>query len=275
MNIDAHQHFWIFDPVRDAWINNSMRVIQRDFLPQDLNPVLIENEIHGCVAVQASQTNEETHFLLDLATKYDFIKAVVGWVDLRADNITEQLAALKDAPKLAGFRHIVQAEPDDNFVLLPEFKRGIKALGNFGFTYDLLVFPHQLPATIKLASTFPDQPFVLDHIAKPYIKKGEIANWKRDIIQLAANQNVYCKISGIITEADWHSWTYEQIIPYLDIIFGAFGANRIMFGSDWPVCLVAGSYFEVKEIISKYISEFTETEKKQIWGENARAFYKF
>jgi L-fuconolactonase len=275
MNIDAHQHFWIFDPIRDSWIDDSMRKIQRDFLPKDLEITLNENGMNGCIAVQASQSVEETDFLLDLASKYDFIKAVVGWVDLQASDITDQLAVLRNFPKLAGFRHVVQAEPDEGFVLRPEFKRGIKALEEFGFTYDLLVFPNQLPASIELVRQFPGQPFVLDHIAKPYIKGGKINAWKSDIFKLATQQNVHCKISGIITEADWKDWTYEQIIPYLDIIFEAFGANRIMFGSDWPVCLVAGTYPQMKEVIDRYMLEFTKEEKKQVMGENAQSFYKF
>lgn len=275
MNIDAHQHFWIFDPIRDAWIDDSMQKIQRDFLPDDLDPILTENNIDGCVAVQASQTVEETKFLLDLASKSEFIKAVVGWVDLRADNILDQLEALCHFPKLVGFRHVVQAEPDENFVLRPEFIRGIKALGEFSFTYDLLVFPNQLPASINLVKQFPSQPFVLDHIAKPFIKDGKIIDWKRSIQQLATHQNVYCKVSGIITEADWKDWTYAEIVPYLDVIFETFGTNRIMFGSDWPVCLVAGTYAQVKEIVEQYISKFSEEEQKQIMGGNAQSFYKF
>jgi L-fuconolactonase len=274
MNIDSHQHFWQFDPARDAWIDNSMKVIQRDFLPENLKPILEINNIQGCIAVQASQSLTETEFLLDLAQKHDFVKAVVGWIDLRAGDVSDQLAKLKNVPKLAGFRHIVQAEPDDSFVLRSDFQRGIKALGDSNFTYDLLVFPHQLPASIILTQDFPNQPFVLNHLAKPMIKNGKIDDWKRSIRKLAVQSNVYCKVSGIVTEADWNNWTYEEVIPYLDIVFETFGTDRIMFGSDWPVCLVAADYNEVKQIVTRYISSFTENEKRKIMGENARKFYK-
>jgi L-fuconolactonase len=274
MNIDSHQHFWHFDPVRDTWIDGSMKTIQRDFLPEDLKPILETDNIQGCVAVQANQSLEETEFLLGLTQKHDFVRAVVGWIDLQADDISDQLGKLKDRPKMAGFRHVVQTERDDNFVLKPNFQRGIKALGDFNFTYDLLVFSHQLPASITLTQNFPNQPFVLDHLAKPQIKNGKVNDWKRDIRKLAAQSNVYCKVSGIVTEADWKNWTYEEIVPYLDITFEAFGTERIMFGSDWPVCLVAAEYNEVKQVISRYISSFTESEKKKIMGGNARKFYK-
>jgi L-fuconolactonase len=274
MNIDSHQHFWQFDSVRDSWIDDSMKAIRRDFLPENLKPVLETNNIQGCVAVQASQSMEETKFLLGLAQKHDFVKAVVGWIDLQAGDISNQLGKLKDVPKLAGFRHIIQAEPDNNFALKPSFQRGVKALGDFSFTYDLLVFPHQLAASITLTQNFPNQPFVLDHLAKPQIKNGKVNDWKRDIRKLAAQSNVCCKVSGIVTEADWKNWTYEEVVPYLDIVFETFGTDRIMFGSDWPVCLVAADYGEVKQIITRYISSFTENEKKKIMGENARKFYK-
>ncbi len=275
MYIDAHQHFWVFNPLRDTWIDDTMRKIQRNFLPENLKSILDEHGINGCVAIQASQSRDETRFLLDLANQYDFIKAVVGWVDLRAADITEQLNALQHEKKLAGFRHIVQAEPDENFVLQPEFKRGIKALGAFGFTYDLLVFPNQLPAAIQLTQQFPDQPFVLDHIGKPSIKEKKINDWRRYLRDLATQEHVYCKLSGIITEADWKTWTYDDLTPYLDTTFEAFGADRLMFGSDWPVCLVAGTYAEVVAILTQYISTLSENEQRKIMGENAQSFYKF
>lgn len=275
MHIDAHQHFWNFDPLRDTWIDDTMRKIQQNFLPEDLKTILDENSIDGCVAIQASQSRDETSFLLDLANKYDFIKAVVGWVDLQATDISEQLYTLQHEKKLAGFRHVVQAESNENFVLQPEFKRGIKALGTFGFTYDLLVFPHQLPASIQLIREFPNQPFVLDHIGKPYIKDKNIIDWKRDLRNLATQEHVYCKLSGIITEADWKTWTYDDLVPYLDATFETFGTDRLMFGSDWPVCLVVGTYTEVKAIITRYISSLSENEQRKIMGENAQAFYKF
>jgi L-fuconolactonase len=275
MTIDSHQHFWKFDPIRDSWITDEMSVIQKDFMPQDLQPVLQANSIDGCVAVQADQSLAETNFLLELANKNDFIKAVVGWIDLQADNIDEQLEGWKSEKKLVGFRHVLQAEADLNFMLRPNFMRGISALIKHDFTYDILIFPKHLAVSEQFVKHFPDQPFVLDHIAKPYIKTGLIDDWKKDIAALAMFENVQCKVSGIITEADWQSWSYEQIKPYLDVVFEAFGTDRIMFGSDWPVCLVAGNYGEVKGIVETYTQAFSASEKAKIFGKNACRFYGF
>lgn len=273
MTIDSHQHFWTFDPIRDSWITDDMSVIQRNFYPQDLYPTLRQNGIDACVAVQADQSLTETQFLLDLANENDFIKAVVGWIDLQADAIDEQLQEWKSAKKLAGFRHVLQAEPDVDYMLRPNFLRGISKLKNHRFTYDILIFPKHLATTQKFVAQFPDQPFVLDHLAKPYIKAGLIDEWKNDIKSLAKFENLQCKVSGIITEADWKNWTYEQIKPYLDVVFDAFGTDRIMFGSDWPVCLVAGEYAQVKGIIETYTEGFSDSEKNKVFGENAAKFY--
>ncbi len=273
MTIDSHQHFWTFDPIRDSWITDDMSVVQRNFYPEDLQPTLQQNGIDACVAVQADQSLAETKFLLDLANKNDFIKAVVGWIDLQADDIDEQLSAWKSEKKLAGFRHVLQAESDVEYMLRPNFLRGISKLKKYGFTYDILIFPKHLATAQKFVAQFPDQSFVLDHIAKPYIKAGLIDEWKRDITSLAKFENLQCKVSGIITEADWKTWTYEQIKPYLDVVFDAFGTERIMFGSDWPVCLIAGEYAQVKEIIDVYTKDFSISEKAQILGKNAAEFY--
>lgn len=273
MTIDSHQHFWTFDPIRDSWITDDMSVIQRNFYPDDLKPILIQNGIDGCVAVQADQSLAETAFLLDIAAKNDFVKGVVGWIDLQADDIEEQLSELNSVKKLAGFRHVLQAEPDVEYMLRPNFLRGIAKLQKYGFTYDILIFPKHLTTAQKLVAQFPDQPFVLDHIAKPYIKAGLIDEWKRDIQSLAKFENLQCKVSGIITEADWKNWTYKQIKPYLDVVFEAFGIDRIMFGSDWPVCLVAGDYAQVKGIVETYTEDFSDSEKNKVFGENATKFY--
>jgi L-fuconolactonase len=273
MTIDSHQHFWTFDPIRDSWITDEMSVIQRNFYPEDLQPTLQQNGIDACIAVQADQSLSETKFLLDLATKNDFVKAVVGWIDLQADAIDEQLSEWKSEKKLAGFRHVLQAEPDTEYMLRPSFLRGISKLKKHGFTYDILIFPKHLVAAQKFVAQFSDQPFVLDHIAKPYIKAGLIDDWKRDIKSLAKFENLQCKVSGIITEADWKRWNYEQIKPFLDVVFDTFGTDRIMFGSDWPVCLVAGEYSQIKGIIETYIKEFSALEKAKIFGENAARFY--
>ncbi|CAD0000453.1 amidohydrolase family protein [Flavobacterium chungangense] len=271
--IDSHQHFWIFDPVRDSWIDNSMKKIQRDFLPQDLSPLLSQNQFSGCVAVQASQSEEETNFLLDLASKNDFIKGVVGWIDLRAENISERLRHFSQFEKLKGFRHVVQGEPDD-FMFGNEFRNGIAALKQFDFTYDILIFHRQLPAAIDLVKSFPEQKFVIDHIAKPDIKSGEIASWKKGIKEIAKFENVKCKISGMVTEADWNNWKPSDLKPYLDVIFENFTADKLMFGSDWPVCNVASDYTNLVKTVEDYLAPFSDEDQNKFWFENAKSFYK-
>ncbi|MBW1655472.1 amidohydrolase family protein [Flavobacterium quisquiliarum] len=270
--IDSHQHFWKFDPVRDSWIDETMQNIQRDFLPEDLQPLLKENQFEGCVAVQASQSEEETQFLLDLASKNDFIKAVVGWIDLRNENIEERLQFFSDQKKLKGFRHVVQGEPDD-FMFGTEFRRGITALKSFNYTYDILIFERQLPAAISLVKDFPDQKFVIDHIAKPDIKSGSIDSWKKGIEEIAKYDNVWCKISGMVTEADWKNWKPEDLKPYLDVIFENFSVDKLMYGSDWPVLNVASDYHEVVKTLEDYISKFSIEDQNKIWFENAKEFY--
>lgn len=273
MVIDAHQHFWKYDPVRDCWIDENMRILQRDFLPTELEKILAENGVDGCVAVQADQSEDETHFLIELATRHDFVKGVVGWVDLRAENIGERLAYFAEFPEAKGFRHIVQGEPDANFMLRPNFKRGIESLGKFGFTYDILVFPHQLGAALELVKTFPNQKFVIDHLAKPYIKDGYFEGWAVLMREIGRCENVWCKLSGMVTEADWTHWQYEDFVPYLDLTCASFGTARLMFGSDWPVCLLGGDYGEIKGILEKYLHTFSPHEQGKVWGGNAVEFY--
>lgn len=271
--IDSHQHFWKFDPIRDSWIDDSMLKIQKDFLPEDLSPLLSENKFSGCVAVQASQSEEETNFLLDLASKNDFIKGIVGWVDLRDENISERLNHFSKYEKLKGFRHVIQGEPDD-FMFGAAFRNGIAALKEFNFTYDILIFHRQLPAALDVVKSFPDQAFVIDHIAKPDIKSGDIASWKEGIEKISKFQNVSCKISGMVTEADWNTWKPSDLKPYLDVIFENFSADKLMFGSDWPVCNVASDYREIVKILEDYISKFSTEDQNKIWSGNAKAFYK-
>lgn len=270
--IDSHQHFWKFDPVRDSWIDETMQNIQRDFLPEDLKPLLKENQFEGCVAVQASQSEEETHFLLDLASKNDFIKGVVGWVDLKNENIEERLKFFSDQKKLKGFRHVVQGEADD-FMFGTEFRNGIKALKTFDYTYDILIFERQLSAAISLVKDFPNQKFVIDHIAKPDIKSETIYSWKSGIEEIAKCENVWCKISGMVTEADWNNWKPEDLKPYLDVIFDNFSIDKLMYGSDWPVLNVASDYNEVVKTLEDYISKYSIEDQNKIWFENANAFY--
>ncbi|MHC0446984.1 amidohydrolase family protein [Flavobacterium sp. 3-218] len=270
--IDSHQHFWKFDPVRDSWIDETMAVIQRDFLPNDLLTELQNNQFEGCVAVQASQSEEETNFLLDLASKNDFIKGVVGWIDLRAENIQDRLSFYSNYKTLKGFRHVVQGEPDD-FMYGTEFRNGIAALKAFDYTYDILIFHRQLPAAISLVKDFPNQRFVIDHIAKPDIKSADIDSWKKGIEEIAKYDNVWCKISGMVTEADWKNWKPEDLKPYLDVIFDNFSVDKLMYGSDWPVLNVASDYNEVVKTLEDYISKFSVEDQNKIWFENAISFY--
>jgi len=273
MVIDSHQHFWKYEPKKHSWIDNKMKVIRKDFMPSDLLNVYTKNNIDGCVAVQADQTLEETNFLLDLASKNDFIKGVVGWADLRAENIDDVLKHYSQHEKLKGFRHVVQGEEDHNFLLRVDFLRGISALKEYNFTYDILVFPHQLGSVLEFVKRFPNQKFVIDHIAKPYIKDGFFDGWATLMTEIAKHKNVFCKVSGMITEADYNTWTQAQLQPYLELVFEAFGTDRMMFGSDWPVCLVAGNYQQVKKIVTNFISKFSEVEQQAIMGKNAIKFY--
>lgn len=271
--IDAHQHFWKFDPIRDSWITQDMSVIRRDFYPEDLQPVLQQNGLDGCIAVQADQSEDETHFLLSLSNKADFIKGVVGWVDLQAENVTERLAYFKQFPVLKGFRHILQGATDRALMLKPAFKKGIAALQQFDYTYDILIFPDQLVYAKELVAAFPGQRFIVDHLAKPYIKSKQIDEWKKDITAVAQFENVYCKVSGMVTEANWKEWRKDDFTPYLDAVVAAFGTGRIVYGSDWPVCLVAASYRETFEIVKDYFSAFSRQEQEQFFGGNAIEFY--
>ncbi|NUQ24156.1 MAG: amidohydrolase family protein [Saprospiraceae bacterium] len=272
MKIDAHQHFWIFDPVRDAWIDHSMAVLQRDFMPADLAPLLQQAGIDGCVAVQADQSEHETNFLLELAEQNDFIKKVVGWVDLCAPDVDRRLEQWQDNPKLAGFRHILQAEPPEKMATR-EFRNGIGALCRLKYTYDMLIYPHHLPAAYDLAKTYSYQPFVIDHLAKPFIKKQEIEPWKQHIQAMASLPNVYCKLSGLVTEADHAFWEESHIRPYMDVALEAFGPDRLMFGSDWPVCLLAADYQRTFDLVKNYIQALSESEQNQIMGKTACRFY--
>lgn len=273
MVIDAHQHFWKFDPVRDSWITDDMSVIQNDFLPEHLKPILQSNGVSGCVAVQADQSESENDFLISHAKQNDFIKGIVGWVNLEADNIEDRLAYYKSFEKVKGFRHVLQGEKQRDFMLRYDFKRGIDKLREFNFTYDILIFPDQLKYATEFVSLFPNQLFIIDHIAKPEIKAKKIEDWKNDIQAIAKYENVHCKISGMITEADWKNWSADDIRPYLDIVVEAFGIKRIVYGSDWPVCLVAGSYTETLNVVRNYFSSFTKNEQEMFFGQNAIKFY--
>lgn len=273
MRIDSHQHFWMYEKQQHAWINDAMHIIQKNFMPADLQPVLKKNNIDGCVLVQVDQTEDENIFQLKNASGYDFIKGVVGWVDLQATNIEDRLQHYQQFKKMKGFRHILQDEKDRALMLRPAFKRGIGLLNAYNFTYDILILPDQLQYNRELVKSFPDQRFVIDHIAKPDIKNKKINDWEKDMRALASYKNVYCKISGMVTEADWHHWNIKDFFPYLDIIVQTFGTKRIMFGSDWPVCLVAASYEQMMAIVQEYFSSFSENEQNDFFANNAIKFY--
>lgn len=273
MIIDSHQHFWNYEPEKHLWIDDEMSVIRRDFLSDDLQKVFAENGVDACVAVQADQTTEETNFLISIAENNNFIKGVVGWVNLRSESIEEDLLKYKKYDVVKGFRHVVQGEQDHNFMLRPEFLRGIELLGKYDLCYDILIFPHQLGATLELVKKFPNQKFVIDHIAKPYIKDGFFEGWAVMMREIAKHQNVYCKISGMITEAGYKTWTTEQVHPYMKLVLESFGAGRVMYGSDWPVCLVAGNYSMVKSLVTDFISDLSQEQQNAIMGGNAAKFY--
>jgi L-fuconolactonase len=273
MKIDAHQHFWMYNEKEYGWINKDMAVLKQDFLPEDLEVLLQSIGFDGTVAIQARQNLEETKWLLELAQKHDFIKGVVGWVDLCSPDVIDQLKSFAEYPSLKGIRHIIHDEADDQFMLREDFQRGIKALQDFQLTYDLLLFPKHIPFAIELINKFPNQPFVLDHIGKPDIKNQRFSQWKEDLFELASYKNVYVKVSGMVTEADWQTWRKEDFKPYLDIVFQAFGPNRIMIGSDWPVCTVSHRYETVMEIVLDYVKQLAPEYENQILGENCARFY--
>jgi L-fuconolactonase len=272
--IDSHQHFWIYDPKTMGWISDEMKVIQQDFTPEQLKNIFVTNHIDGSITVQVEQTEEETHLLIEEAKQNDFIKGVVGWIDLNDEAIEEKLKHLSIYKNyLKGFRHILQAERDE-FMLAPSFIHGMHQLEKFGFTYDIVVKHNQLPATIQLVDQVPQTlSIVLDHIGKPDIKNKQLDNWANDLKSLSNYTNVYCKISGMVTEADWQHWQVEEMYSCLDIVMDTFGVDRVMFGSDWPVCLVASSYERWLETIQKYMQRYSKEDQQKIFADNCKNFY--
>lgn len=274
MYIDAHQHFWMYSADEYGWIDDSMAALRRDFLPENLQPELDLNGFRGSVVVQTRQTLEETRWLLELADRSPSILGVVGWVDLQSLDLRSQLKALPRNPKLVGVRHIVQAEPDDQFLLRPEFLRGISVLEEFDLAYDILIYTRHLPIAAEFVERFPRQRFVLDHLAKPPIKREEIDIWAQGIRRLARFPNLYCKLSGLVTEADWQNWNPRQIDPYLEVAFEAFGPDRLMIGSDWPVCLVASSYTRAVQVVKNYVDRHQPQYREAVLGGNAQRFWR-
>lgn len=274
MKIDAHHHFWRYDPVEYGWIDEAMRVIRRDFLPEHLRAEIAAAGVDGVVSVQARQNLAETQWLLDFARTHDFIKGIVGWVDLVSPQVGGELERFAANPKLKSIRHVVQGEPDDNFILREDFNRGIRELQRFNLVYDILILERHLPPTIKFVDAHPNQVFVLDHIAKPRIKADAFEPWHKNLRELAQRPNVYCKASGMVTEADFHNWTEPQLQRYFEAALAAFGPQRLMFGSDWPVCLVACGYARWHQLVSDWIRKLSPTEQSRILGGTAMEAYR-
>ena len=273
MRIDAHHHFWSYSAAEYPWIGKGMERLAHDHLPKDLALLTAAEGIDGTVAVQARQSLEESRWLLELAAANPLIRGVVGWVDLRSTHVEDQLREFAKRPKFVGVRHVVQDEPDPRFLLGESFLHGIGKLATFGLTYDLLLYPHQLPAAVELVGRFPEQPFVLDHLAKPRIKAGELDPWRQDLKALASHGNVFCKLSGLVTEADWQGWKRADFTPYLEVALEAFSPERLMFGSDWPVCTLAAEYADVVGIVTDFLASLAEAERESILGGNAIRFY--
>jgi L-fuconolactonase len=275
--IDTHVHFWKYNKSRDGWISNDMKTLRQDYLPQTIAQTLKRNEIDGCVAVQVEQAEVETLFLIELSKTHDIIKGVVGWVDLQNENIEERLQYFSQYPIIKGWRHIAQSEPND-FLLRKNFQRGITALQSYNYTYDVLIYHHQLKPALEFVSRFPEQKFVIDHCAKPDIANKKIDDpiaigWKSLMQEIAKHPNVYCKLSGLFTEAKWKEWSAGEFYPYLDVVFEAFGTDRLMYGSDWPVMLLSGIYVQWKSLLEKYMEKFDEEDREKVFGENAVGFY--
>ena len=273
MSIDAHQHFWKYSAAEYGWIDDSMATLRRDFLAADAVREMASAGVDACVAVQARQSLEETRWLLSLAEGHPQIAGVVGWFDLQSADVWAQLDRFAAHPKLVGVRHIVQSEADDRFLVRPAFRRGIAQLEAFGLPYDLLIYPRHLPVATEFVSQFERQRFVLDHLGKPDIRGGERRIWERDLRRLAAHPNVYAKLSGLVTEADHARWTPAQIRPYLDVAFDCFGAERLMIGSDWPVCTVAAEYARTMAVVTDYVATLGGSDREAVLGGNAKRFW--
>lgn len=275
MKIDSHQHYWHYNTADYGWMGEEMAAIRRDFLPADLLPELKSIAFDGSIAVQARQSAEETRWLLELADQYPHILGVVGWIDLRASDVRSQLSDFAAHPRAVGVRHVIHDEPDVDFMLQTEFVQGVRQLEEFQLAYDLLLFPEHLPNALKLVQACSSQQtFVLDHISKPLIKDRVLSPWREDIRRLAAFPNVYCKLSGMVTEANWQQWTQFDLQPYLEVVLDEFGPDRLMIGSDWPVCLVAGSYQKVMQVVQDFIARLSPDEQSAILGGNAARAYR-
>jgi L-fuconolactonase len=272
MRLDAHQHFWRYRAAEYPWIPAGSP-LHRDWLPADLAPLQRPLNFDGSIAVQARQSLAESDWLLGLADADPRVKGVVGWVDLRSPQVDADLERLAAHPRFCGVRHVAQDEPDDQFLARPEFVAGVARLARYELTYDLLIYPRQLPAALELVRQLPEQPFVLDHLAKPDLRHGTLSPWREQIRELARHPHVLCKVSGLVTEADHQHWQPAQFQPFLDVVFEAFGPRRLMYGSDWPVCLLAASYAEAEGLVRDYARGLDATDSAAFWGGNCADFY--
>ena len=274
MKIDSHHHFWKYSAAEYGWIDDSLAVLRRDFMPDELKREIVRAGIHGVVTVQARQTVQETEWLLSLAEENSFIKGVVGWVPLAEPGVKQVIEKAAANPKLKSVRHVVQDEPDERFILRDDFNRGVSMLKESGLAYDILIFERHLPHAIEFVDRHPKQVFVLDHIAKPRIRENVIEPWRTNIRELARRENVYCKVSGMVTEAGFKTWTEAQLHPYFDVALEAFGPKRLMFGSDWPVCLAAAGYSRWVEIVRRFAGGLSAGERDWLFGRTAMQAYR-
>lgn len=272
--IDAHQHFWKFDAAEYGWIGADKQVLRKDFLPGDLEPELAAAGITGTISVQARQSLEETRWLLALADRHHFIHGVVGWAPLTEANVGATLERLAAHPKLRAIRHVLHDEVDERYILREDFNRGVAELKRFDLAYDILIFERHLPRTIEFVDRHPDQIFIVDHMAKPRVRDGSVSPWRENMRELAKRPHVYCKISGLATEADHVNWSEAQLAPYMDSVLSAFGPKRVLFGSDWPVCLLAIGYCRWAEIVARFVDRLPEGEQERIWSATAREAYR-
>lgn len=273
MIIDTHVHFWKYLRSRDTWITDEMKALQQDFLPEHFGPIAQRHAIKGIVAVQVEQSEVETRFLLELAATHPIIQGIVGWVDLRSPDLQSRLEYFTQFPLIKGWRHIVQSEPDD-FLLQKDFQQGVRRLASYGYSYDILIYHHQLPAALAFVDALPAQPLIIDHCAKPDLKHKSITEWKKYFHALAKYPHLHCKLSGLLTEANWKEWTPQEFYPYLDVVLETFGVDRILYGSDWPVVLLSGSYVQWKSLLEKYLEKLSPEDQEKIWFSNARRFYR-
>lgn len=274
MIVDSHHHFWRYDPVEYGWISDSMQTLRRNFLPADLRREIAAAGVDGVVSVQARQTLPETRALLAHARKNDFIRGVVGWVPLVDPDVRGTLEELAQDPHLRACRHVLQDEPDDEYMLRRDFNDGVRAVTEAGLVYDILIFERHLPQTLEFVDRHPNQVFVLDHIGKPRIRDGSFGAWRAAIRNLARRTNLYCKISGMVTEADWGRWSEAELAPYMDAVLDAFGPRRLMYGSDWPVCLVGVGYARWFELVAGFAARLSADERDRVLGGTAIEAYR-